>query len=291
MKFLQKLGNYKKRLFSFILFFGIYCHADMRFYEGSSLSLLTESQVRDRIAEADALIFGEQHDSSTHHQQQVEILKWVAEIHGAYNLGMEFISYDQQDALDRFLNKTITEPEFLSEVNWQGIAFSEYRQQVLSPLAVNGWTYGINLPRWVAREISSLGLENITAKANALLPPNKELGTDTYFERFRETMKGHVPEASLLRYFQAQSMWDDTMAWKAAELIQNQQFLAIIVGEFHSAFGDGLPYRIQQRSQGVNLLNISQLSSCDEITHSKNLGTRADIILINMECKGIGPKH
>ncbi len=254
------------------------------YYSGSTLTELDHYDLVQELVSADMIIIGEHHDSTEHHQAQVELLRQVGQLYWAFHLGVEFINYQQQTSLDAYLNQSISEEQFLSEVNWGGIPFAEYKQQYLVPLNYGGWTFGVNLPRSVSSEISKVGLENITPSSSALLPPNYEVGNSLYFERFESTMKGHVSPEKIQHYFQAQSMWDDTMAWQLGRHFTEGKFIAMIVGEFHVAFNHGLVSRIQARHPQANVLSFSQLASCDDLKLDPKYGARADILMTSADC-------
>jgi uncharacterized iron-regulated protein len=126
----------------------------------------------------------------------------------------------------------------------------------------------------------------LTAEETALLPPNFELGNDHYYERFREVMKGHVPEEAIQNYFVAQSLWDETMAWKALESFQKhpRQTLMIIVGDFHVAWDGGLPHQLRRRG-AQDLVVISQTRDLADVAIHPKYGPRADFIWVSKEDK------
>ena len=98
-----------------------------------------------------------------------------------------------------------------------------------------------------------------------LMPPNFSAGRDSYRERFYSLMP-HLPNPEAAnRYFLAQSIWDDTMAWNATNFIaaNPEQVLVIIVGEFHVWYGGGLPDRIHARAPQVPVLTFSQVNTLD----------------------------
>jgi uncharacterized iron-regulated protein len=100
-------------------------------------------------------------------------------------------------------------------------------------------------------------------------------------------MGGHVPSDSIIRYFTSQSLWDDTMAWKATDFITNNpnSILVIIVGDFHVAYQDGLISRLKARG-AKNILSVSQVDTTgydnkdrnDMIAPSPVYGDRADFV-------------
>jgi hypothetical protein len=108
------------------------------------------------------------------------------------------------------------------------------------------------------------GLIGLSPEERSLLPPKFRLGNGLYFERFSREVRQHgtLTDRQVRRFFAAQSAWDDTMAWQASEYLAAypDQVLAIIVGDFHAAYGGGLPDRL--RARGVtNILVISQVNA------------------------------
>lgn len=295
MKFSKGLAKLTL-LFSFSVFGASFADAADRFYlyDGQSLEKVSQTRLNEQISQASVLLIGEQHDSHEHHRQQIRLLNTVGQLHSDAILGMEFFSYDQQPAMDRYLNKQATESEFLNEVAWAGIPFAEYKEQFWTPLRYNGWTFGINLPKFVARQISSLGLNAIDNAAASFLPPDPQLGNEAYFQRFSEAMQQHVPAKKIQHYFEAQSMWDDTMAWQTLDRwLHEKKFMTVIVGEFHVAYGGGLPARLKARSENlarsIKILTISQISDCEELKVHPVYGVRADYLLSSVDCESSQP--
>ena len=181
------------------------------------------------------------------------------------------------------------ESDFLSLVGWAGNSFPLYREQVLAPIAQGGTTLGLNIPRHVSSKVAQQGPNSLTPAEKALLPPIWELGSPTYFARFSEAMSGHVSEAQITRYFWAQSLWDDTMAWKGASHLHAHpdQALVILVGQFHAEFSDGLPARLLRHgATQVKVVIQHSVSAWDQTEIDKLVapdpvyGQRADFIWI-----------
>lgn len=194
-----------------------------------------------------------QNDPETirHHERQVQILNSLRTAGHRVSVGMEFFEYPGQTAVDAYLSNEMNEPEFLLTVGWGASPFYLYREQVRAPLLSGGTTWALNIPRRISRQVALGGPDSLTDEMRALLPPVWEWGNDLYFERFRKIMEGHVPHKSLVQYFWAQSLWDDTMAWRIQRFRQKfpNQTLVVIVGEFHVEFDIGLANRL--REQGV----------------------------------------
>jgi uncharacterized iron-regulated protein len=76
-------------------------------------------------------------------------------------------------------------------------------------------------------------------------------------------MGGHITDPTKLEnYFWSQSVWDETMAWRACEFQKTQAkgILVVIVGEFHVQYGGGLPERLRARGC-AQVKTVSQVST------------------------------
>jgi uncharacterized iron-regulated protein len=228
-------------------------------YNTQTRQWLTVEDAAVELNSKSIMVLGEQHvmadnlkdpESILHHANQLRWLKAVnqeslARGHSA-QLGMEFLTYTHQAPVDRFLSGAITEAEFLQLVGWGTNPFEPYGKLLLeSKAAGGGGTLALNAPKALSRQVSQGGPQSLTPEQKAFLPPVWELGANEYYERFEAAMGGHVPKEKLENYFWAQSLWDDTMAWKATTGKTNGP-LTIVVGEFHAEFGHGLPARLQR---------------------------------------------
>lgn len=259
-------------------------------YHGVSLQEAPVNQVAQSVAKGSIVIVSEQHDLKDHHDKQVEFLKALVSFGHTVSVGMEFFDYTKQTAVDSYLLKTLPEADFLKEVGWgKGFPFDMYREQVTLPLAHGGWTIALNAPRSLTNVISKNGVSSLTPEQLSLLPPHFVIGNSLYFDRFKETMNGHVKDDQIQKYFEAQSAWDDTMAWIATEYQKKNpdKTLVIIVGDFHAAYGGGLPDRLKARG-AVHLVTISQVNfkgssdseASEDIRHPQ-WGSRADWIWVS----------
>lgn len=235
------------------------------------------------------LFLGEAHYRPEVAQAQTQILQELRRQGHSLDVALEFFSYPQQGLVDTFLKGEISEPEFLEGMNWKNPeSFEFYRTQALFPMWDRGErTLAINAPAALTKSIAKLGLEGLTEIEKALLPPQLELGRADYYERFQEPMKDHIKQEDLRRYFEAQSVWDDTMAWRLAQR-DSPNTQVVIVGEFHVAFGGGLPHRLSVRKPGlksktVSFLNhhgMSEAEVAELLQPHQRWGQRADILCL-----------
>lgn len=234
------------------------------------------------------VIVSENHGFVPHHENQYKFLESLASAGlQKISVGMEFFARTFQAAIDSFLLGNLAEADFLKQVEWGSNKFEDYRRQVLFPAIHQGRTLGLNAPRALTGRISKVGIQGLTAEEKAQIPPNFQLGNSNCLERFKATMGGHVPEEAISRYFEAQSVWDETMATVATDYIRAnpQQVLVIIVGDFHAIYGGGLPDRLKARGAKdvvvVSQVNLSGLNSDEEnaaILPDPNWGPRGDYV-------------
>lgn len=210
------------------------------------------------------ILLGENHGVKSHQDQHLEILQALRQAGLRIHVGMEFFSYTDQAWVDRYRQGEITEAEFLKAIRWGSPSYDFYRDQAVFPrLELGERTWALNAPRSLTGRIARVGLNQLTAEERSLLPPNFQLGRDSYKKRFIEAMGGldHLPSPEVAdRYFAAQSVWDDTMAWQISRILEQDPdaVVVVIVGEFHVQYGGGLPDRLKAR--GISsLTTVSQI--------------------------------
>jgi uncharacterized iron-regulated protein len=268
--------------------------------KGADLQSVNLEQSLDSISAGSILIVGENHALPIHQNQQLDILNQLRKNGLKVAVGMEFFTYTDQAVLEDYREGKIFETEFLSCIQWTGFSYDFYRPQALFPLKNEGaHTVALNAPRSLTGKVSKLGLGALTELEIRLLPPDFSLGRESYKNRFFHYMGSHFPSKDAgERYFTAQSIWDDTMAWVATEYIKSHedQVLVIIVGDFHVQFGGGLPDRIRVRAPNVpvttfSLINTSGLSLDEielEIQPTADKEVRADYLWLK---SGGSPGH
>ena len=300
-------GNRVKHILTLVLTLGTSAAAqardliwDTRLHKGYTVDEFVSERQGGEI-----LVFGERHATKDnrgereiieHHTNQVRLLERLTAIKRETRIqtGMEFLTYDKQDAVDQFLADALPEEQFLKIVDWGATPFELYRQQILIPRQSGGRTLALNIPRALATHVAKKGPESLSAEERQSLPPIWERGRGDYFERFREAMAEHATPAQIENFFWAQSLWDDTMAWNALRNTDNKALTVILVGEFHVEYGQGLPDRLrrhgatkvttllQLETESVETEELERLTAPDS-----RYGERADYIWLHV----IGPAH
>lgn len=259
---------------------------------GSDQQPVVLSDVLSEVSPGSIILMGERHATLADQDQQLVLLNELRRLGRKVSVGMEFFPYPAQESLDRYRSGSLDEVRFLQLAQWgQGFSFDYYRDQVLFPLLTLGeMTWALNAPKWVTAQVAKSGLSSLNEEQRKVLPPQFALGRDSYRERFLKSIPHPLKPEQQANYFAAQSLWDDTMAWKASEAWQKHpdQILVIIVGEFHVQYGGGLPDRLKARIP-AKVVTFSQILteglSSDEIQKELEVspveGPRADYLWLS----------
>ncbi len=261
--------------------------ADLVFRQG--LEPVSLEKALSQVSPGSIVVLGEQHGTREQAQQQVQILEMLRKNGLLVSVGMEFFEAPHQNQVDAWRAGALSESDFLRQITWGSFPFEDYREQALFPRSDEGTkTLALNAPGWLTSKIAKQGLSSLTAEEKLSLPPEFSLGNARYFERFKAIMGDHLPSPQALdNYFAAQSTWDETMAFHAAEYVKANpnQVLVVVVGDFHVQYGGGLPDRLKARGARattfslVNLEGLSSLEQRQAIEPSELDGIRADFVL------------
>jgi len=263
-------------------------------YDGSTGRAVSLEHALEQVRGGWIVIVSEEHDVEHHHVNQLAVLMVLRRLNLPVSVGFEFLAYPDQPWVDRYVRDEIQEPEFLRAVRWGGYPFDWYRSLLLFPREAGGSARALNAPQHLATALAHKGVGGLSADERALLPPDFQLGNARYLERFTRDVRQHggLSEADVQNFFAAQSAWDDTMAWQALEYVRGHpdQVLVIIVGDFHAAYGGGLPDRLRARG-AANVLVLSQVNGYglsdvevqQALAPDPRYGVRADFVWLTHE--------
>lgn len=257
----------------------------------NSKKILTIDEVVDEIPIGSIVVVGESHafpgQPNFDQKNQLLLIQKLVSKYKNVSVGMEFIQWKYQPVLDQYLSNKISESQFLKEIGWSaGNPYEDYRLQILETLKGQGWTFALNAPKELTSYVGKNGLSSLPVELKSFMPPNFQVGNLDYKQRFIDLMGGMSGHGiNLDYYFEAQSIWDDSMAWKSLEVMKANpnSILVIIVGKFHVTYGGGLPHRIRERGYNQVLTFIQSESDENDsldITNSymfsKDYGQLAD---------------
>ncbi|MDX2099172.1 MAG: ChaN family lipoprotein [Leptolyngbyaceae cyanobacterium bins.59] len=224
----------------------------------------TLEQLLQTLAKARVVYLGEIHDRAEDHQIQLVIIQALHQANPKLVIGMEMFQKPCQSVLDRYLAGEISEAELReqSEYDTRWGHPWEYYAPILRFARDQGLpVVALNTPTEVTRQVARNGLESLTPADQRWIPPLAEIRTDNseYRQWVQEVYLGiaqhQMSSRGFDRFFQAQVLWDETMAEGITQIVKQKPDRQIIVlaGQMHIAYGYGIPDRVARR-MGVRLI-------------------------------------
>jgi uncharacterized iron-regulated protein len=278
----------------------------VRAMEVSSARDLDFPMLVQRLAEADVVFFGENHDDPETHRVEFGLLDALARTGRPVILSLEMFERDAQPALNEYLSGRISEADFLARSRPWDRYVTDYRPMVELAKA-SGWpVIASNIPRPMAAAVGRkalAALDTLTPLERAWAARDIKCPEDAYRARFMETMRGHgsvgaapapgdtLPSTVADRFYLAQCIKDETMAESIVEARNGRPPDAIVVhydGAFHSDYRQGTVDRVRRRAPNLRLAVLTAVPVLDPSTATMaDHKDRADFIIFT---KRIPPK-
>jgi aminopeptidase N len=247
------------------------------------------------LAQQRVVFIGEQHTRFEHHLNQWLIIKKLVERGLKVAIGMEMFQQPYQSALDDYLAGKIEEAAFLQQAryfekwrydyNLYKIILDYAKQHSLPVIA-------LNIEGEINNRIGREGIDSLSAEERTHLPTALDFTNTHYREDLRQIFAFHPrhnkdedSNQAFGRFLQAQTVWDESMAERAARFIQENPdtMLVILAGNGHLRHAYGIPQRLHRRT-GVASMVIVQDEELEEgiadyILFSPNLaGTETPLL-------------
>lgn len=244
-----------------------------------------------RAAEADVVVFGEQHFDPGTHALQLSLLEALAARGVDVVLSLEMIERDVQPVLDAYLAGEITEEEFLARSRPWSNYQTDYRPLV-EFARLRGWpVVAANVPRPLASRVSREGLgvlDTLSPEERAVAAEEAICPRDAYYENFVEVMSqgGHDMMAMVDRFYEAQCIKDETMAESIVRALEAWPGAVVVhmTGAFHSDFRLGTVERIARRAPSADIVVLTAIPLPDLTTlPTAEHRARADFLLFTVQ--------
>ncbi|GEM_PF-669481 len=249
------------------------------------------------MASADAICIGESHGQALDHYAQLRTIEALLERRSmrGFELGvaLEMVRQDSQNFLTAFEQSRISSDDFADLSNWDiewGVPIQYYLPQLRSAAESGARLLALGVERALTHEIATGGIEALDPKKIEHLPEldfdsaeHRELFDDLMQEHphgsqevtaasapkankplsTRESDLHHSPEhheqtkANLEFYYEAQVVWDESMAKKSADFLLARRpgrKLIILAGKAH-CHRDAIPKRLMRRT-GMNVVSL-----------------------------------
>ncbi len=231
------------------------------------------AQILPALAKANVVYLGETHDSLEDHQNQLKIIRELYQGNPKIAIALEMFQRPYQGVINQYLAGKISEQELVAQSEYEkrwGFPWQYYapilrfaQDKQLSVLA-------LNTPSDITRKVAREGLNSLTPSQRAQIPPLSAIRTDN--EQYRQLAlaafqhhqaAGHGNSADASRFFEAQVLWDETMAESIAKFIRaNPDYqVVVLAGQGHIIYGYGIPSRVARRLQDKQVIQRSVLLS------------------------------
>jgi uncharacterized iron-regulated protein len=249
---------------------------------------LLPPEVLPKLARAHVVYLGETHDSAADHQAQFAIIQSLYQLNPKIVIGMEMFQRPFQSVLDDYLAGKIPETDLIERTQYKkrwGYPWEFYAPIVRFAQQKQLPVVALNTPSEVSRRVARTGLDSLTLADLRFIPPRSAIMVepDTYRQRIRqiydEMHHGKGNSSSFERFFQVQVLWDETMAERIAQILQQRPgvLVVVLVGQGHLLYGEGIPQRVARRRFAQPDLQQQSvlLNPTDEI-RTATAGTIAD---------------
>ena len=246
-------------------------------------------QMLGELAQADVVLFGEQHNDALAHWLELQVAKDLQKLKkpGSLVLGMEMFERDVQPLVSRYAAGTLPDSAFERQARpWPNYA-TDYRPLLQFARAQQLPVVGTNAPRPFARTVaqgSLKALDKLPAADRVLLAP---LPLKVDYE-----LPGYKNMAAMFggssahgggggqNIIQAQALKDATMAFFISQSCQPGQTLLHLNGSYHSDHHDGIAAYLRQYAPKLRVRTLSVVTQAGLSTLAKDNVDVADFVVV-----------
>jgi uncharacterized iron-regulated protein len=223
-----------------------------------------QQQIISQLQTAKVVYLGEIHDRESDRQQQLTIIEALFKYKPQVAIGMEMFQRPAQPMLDLYLAGKITAAELRKQTEFDrrwGYKWESYEPILSFAKAHRLPIIALNTPTEITRKVAKQGLESLSGADLQYIPPLTEIDRSnakyraTILASYQEHMGMVGTSKSFDRFYNAQLLWDETMADRIANFATQQPNYQIIVlaGQSHIVYGHGIPDRVSRRLGGKSL--------------------------------------
>ena len=217
-----------------------------------------QKAILDQLAKAQVVYLAETHDSTADHKAQLAIVQELYQRQSKIAIAMEMFQRPFQAPINRYLAGEITEAQLQKETEYKqrwGFDWEFYAPVLRFAKQHQLPVVALNTPTEVTKQVSRNGLESLTSKDQAFIPPlaDIDVSNPAYRQKLKSVFEqfhpGHASEGSFDRFFAAQVLWDETMAERIAQTVAPDKLVVVLAGKGHIEQGYGIPDRVARRLQ------------------------------------------
>jgi uncharacterized iron-regulated protein len=234
---------------------------------------LSSQEVIQDLAKANVVYLGETHDSEEDHKAQLDIMQQLYQEDPRMAIGMEMFQRPYQPFLNSFLQGKLTEATLQKKSQYEkrwGYPWGNYAPFLQFAKEKKLPVLALNTPSEVTKKVSLKGLSSLRAADRKFIPPLSEIRTDNlkYRKSLKEVYEGFHKKGKTKdpwqfeRFFQAQVLWDETMADVIVQFLKKnpESYVVVLAGQGHIVYGYGIPSRVARRINSISLKTVVQRS-------------------------------
>lgn len=218
---------------------------------------ISHKQFLRTVADADIVLFGEQHNNPIAHWLQLVVAKDLA-ARGPLIMGAEMIETDDQATLDRYLRGEIDQAAFDTLARLWNNHATDYAALVDLAQEKGLPFIATNVPRRYARMVNRGGFEALDT-----LPPTELAWIAPLPIVFDPTLPRYVYMLGLMgdhgspNIVKAQALKDATMAWSILNHAKPGARFLHFNGSFHSDYHEGIEWYLKQADPKLKVVTIA----------------------------------
>jgi len=155
--------------------------------------------------------------------------------------------------MDSYLRNDIDEKTFVEKTEYLkrwSYDYHLYRPIIRFCKENNIPIIALNLEAEISQKVAREGIGGLSEEELQRIPQNIDWGNDAYKRLLKRIFTAHAdgPVQNFDNFYQAQLLWDETMALSAAQYLNKnpQQTLVILAGTGHVAHRYGIPSRLKR---------------------------------------------
>lgn len=206
-------------------------------------------KIIDEIGGSPVIIVGERHTNYEDHKVELDIITALFKKGKKFAIGMEMFQRPFQSAIDEYIAGVITEKEFLKKTEyfkrWR-FDYNLYREILEFAKAKGIPVVALNLRSEIIEKVAKGGLDSLTEAEKKEIPADMDMSDNLYRDRLRQIYESHPQGTKFENFYQAQILWDETMAHSAADFLDGKPGyqMVIMAGGEHVKYDSGVPKRV-----------------------------------------------
>jgi uncharacterized iron-regulated protein len=216
---------------------------------------LSFAAIMEKIADKRVVYVGESHTRNEDHLLQLRVIRALFAQNPKLAVGMEMFSREAQPVLDRYVAGELSEREFLKQSGYfskWSFDYRLYRGIINFARRHHLPIVALNQEKEIVSKVFKEGASALTAEEVAKIPSDRDLAIPGYRERITEVFAMHgehsTPE-QVNGFFQAQAIWDETMAESVAAFLNThpESRMVVLAGQGHTDKATAIPPRVARR--------------------------------------------